>query len=306
MMRKKPDVTIFRHILCVLIAMLLIVFLFKSVCFLICYFRNDNAIKIDNISNKTLAKEPDKEQGEHISRRNEKPSNIKKTTSDNGPKNLEPSSDSRPNSKLDKNPEQQKPKDNISQGVSNKPSPTASCGSYDSAFSDSIFIGDSITEGLSAFELISDSKVISKKGFTIKKAKLELNQVVKAKPHRIYIQLGLNDMLYEINSEEYVSRYLDFVQALQNNLPDTKIYIQSIFPVSANIENERPLLSNQNIDEFNHALRGMCDKQGICFIDVSSLLKDEHGRLDESLSSDGIHLKFQGYGLWLDYLKNVK
>ncbi len=295
MMRKKPDVTIFRHILCVLIAMLLIVFLFKSVCFLICYFRNDNAIKIDNISNKTLAKEPDKEQEETVPKASEKPSDIKELTSEN-----------EPDSKLDKNPEQQKPKDNISQGVSNKPSPTASCGSYDSAFSDSIFIGDSITEGLSAFELISDSKVISKKGFTIKKAKLELNQVVKAKPHRIYIQLGLNDMLYEINSEEYVSRYLDFVQALQNNLPDTKIYIQSIFPVSANIENERPLLSNQNIDEFNHALRGMCDKQGICFIDVSSLLKDEHGRLDESLSSDGIHLKFQGYGLWLDYLKNVK
>jgi lysophospholipase L1-like esterase len=298
MKRKRKKVTILQYFLCLLavISLITFLFLFKSGRFSIVYFGNDDATKIDNMSTESLTEGTDKKQEETVSKNDEKPEDIQNAIPGKG-------SDSR---SPDKNTEGETLQGNMIQGSSNDPSPVASSGSYDNSFSDSIFIGDSITEGLSAYELIDESRIISEKGFTIKKVKAELKWVVKAKPERIFIQLGLNDMLYGISSEKYVSDYQDLIHAIQDNLPDTKIYLQSIFPVSAKVEIERPLLSNKNIDEFNQALSKMCDGQGTCFVDVSSLVKDDNGRLNENYSPDGIHLKFKAYGLWLDYLKEVQ
>ncbi len=289
-------VIILRYFLCLLAAISLITFLFKSGRFSIAYFGNDDVTKIGNISNESLAEGTDKKQEETVSKNDEKPGDIQDAIPGK-------CSDSR---SPDKNTEGETPQGDMIQGSSSDTSPVAPSSSYDNLFSDSIFIGDSITEGLSAYELIDESRIISKKGFTVKKAKAELKRVVRVKPERVFIQLGLNDMLYGISSEKYVSDYQDLVHAIQDNLPDTKIYLQSIFPVSAKVEIEKPLLSNKNIDEFNQVLSKMCDEQGTCFIDVSSLVKDDNGRLNENYSSDGIHLKFKAYGLWLDYLKEVQ
>lgn len=174
---------------------------------------------------------------------------------------------------------------------------------YDEFFQDTVFVGDSITEGVSFFELTEDSKVVSEKGFTVAKAEKEIDRIVKAKPEHIFIQLGLNDMLYNISSEKFAKQYSDFVQNLTTKIPGVNIYIQAIFPVSAKMEQKRPELSNAKIDEFNNALSKMSKELNIQFIDVASILKDDQGKLREEYTSDGIHLKYKSYILWFDHLK---
>lgn len=170
-------------------------------------------------------------------------------------------------------------------------------------FNKSLFVGDSITEGISAYGLLSNTNVLAVKGLTVLKAEKEIGTIAKRKPERIYILLGSNDLLYGMDSEKFSSEYVEFIRHIKDKLPGAKIYIQSIFPVSKDVERKKPLLSNSRIDEFNKALSKMAEEQDIGYIDVSSLLKDSNGIMNKDYTSDGIHVKYKFYSIWLDCVK---
>lgn len=317
--RKNRKIIFFRRVLFLVVVMLSITAVVKSVGFLVGYFRNNNAVEIDNVINEKVvkklskvkdsidaedSKEPDKPE---VKPQKPLPEDSKNPNSRQIPPEK---SKEEPKEKPKENPKGETSDNNVSNDEKPKESntpPRISQASYDGVFSDTVFIGDSITEGLPAYELISDSRVVSQKGFTVPKAKAEIGRVIQCKPERIFILLGLNDMLYGISSEKYASNYKELVQTLKSNLPDAKIYLQSVFPVSERVEKNKPLIANPRIDEFNNALREMAEEQGVNYVDVSSLFKNVNGRLDEDFSSDGIHLKYKAYGLWLDFLVcNVK
>lgn len=169
--------------------------------------------------------------------------------------------------------------------------------------SHTIFIGDSITEGLASYGLIDDKQVIAKKGLTVKKAEKEIEEIVNENPENILILLGANDLVYGMSSEEYATNYAQFLRELKNRLPNVQIYLQSIFPVTEKIETKRPMMGNTRIDEFNNALKKIAMEQGVYFLDLTTIFKDENGRMREEYVADGIHLKYKSYQMWLDYLK---
>lgn len=170
-------------------------------------------------------------------------------------------------------------------------------------FNDALFIGDSITEGISAYGILDGANILAVKGLTISKAEKEIETIVKKHPTKIYILLGSNDLLYGMDSEKFSSDYMEFIQHIKDKLPDAKIYIQSIFPVSKDVEGKKPLLSNSRIDEFNRDLRKKAEQQGVSFIDISYLLKDGSGIMNKDFTSDGIHVKYKFYSIWLDWVK---
>lgn len=170
-------------------------------------------------------------------------------------------------------------------------------------FQKALFIGDSITEGISAYGLLEDRNILAVKGLTVLKAEKEIDTIVKRKPERIYILLGSNDLLYGMDSEKFSSEYIEFIQHIKDKLPNTKVYIQSIFPVSKDVEANKPLLSNSRIDEFNRKLKSMAEQQEINYINVSDLLKDNSGIMNKDYTSDGIHVKYKFYSIWLDCVK---
>lgn len=171
-------------------------------------------------------------------------------------------------------------------------------------FKGALFIGDSITEGISAYGILSDANVFAIKGLTIAKAEKEIDTIANKKPEKIYILLGSNDLLYGMDSIKFTSEYAEFTKLIKDKLPETKIYIQSIFPVSKDVENKKPMLSNSRIDEFNRELKSMAEQQGFNYINVSDLLKDESGIMKKGYSSDGIHVKYHVYSIWLNCVKN--
>lgn len=176
---------------------------------------------------------------------------------------------------------------------------------YDEFFPDTVFVGDSITEGIPFFEIIDGSKVVSEKGYTIRKAQKDINKITEARPQHIFVQLGLNDMLYDISSEKFAEDYSEFIQNINTALPETDIYVQSIFPVSEELEKKRPELSNAKIEEFNGAIKKMAEEAKVRFVDVALILKDADGRMNPEYTSDGIHLEYRSYILWFDYLKDT-
>jgi hypothetical protein len=171
-------------------------------------------------------------------------------------------------------------------------------------FKKSLFLGDSITEGIASYEILDDVNVYANKGFTVLKAEKDIQGIVKSKPDNIFILLGVNDILNGISSEKFVSDYGQLIDSIMQKLPDTKIYVQSIFPVTANTEKKKPKLTNSRINEFNEALVTMTKEKGVNYIDVASEFKDGNGYMQQESSADGIHLKAKSYKTWISNVKN--
>lgn len=161
------------------------------------------------------------------------------------------------------------------------------------------FIGDSITEALAYYKVVNPSNVIANKGYTAKKALADIDKLVSLNPDKVFIMLGLNDILIERNVERYIKNYTALIQEINKNLPNAEIYVQSILPVDASVKNSKLAISNSQIDEFNEGLKKLAMQENIHYLDIASLVKSYNGELREP---DGIHYKAKFCNLWLQYI----
>lgn len=161
------------------------------------------------------------------------------------------------------------------------------------------FVGDSITEALSYYKIVNPSNVIANKGYTAKKALADIDKLVSLNPDKVFIMLGLNDILTERSVDRYIKNYTALIREINKRLPNAKIYVQSILPVDASVKNSKLAISNAEIDEFNEGLKKMAMQENIHYLDVASVVKNFDVNLREP---DGIHYKAKFCDLWLQYI----
>lgn len=190
---------------------------------------------------------------------------------------------------------------NIVKGSSSEPKSNKNTPDNKTFFAKSVFVGDSITEGLSYCDYMNESNVVAEKGMTVAKAKKRVNDIVSPKPENIFIMFGMNDVLYGMSSEKFALSYLELIKMIKAKLPDANIYIESILPVEAKVEKKKPALNNRNIENFNRALIDMAKREDINYLNVASVVTKSSENLHEG---DGIHYKYKFYDLWLEYIKN--
>lgn len=171
-------------------------------------------------------------------------------------------------------------------------------------FSTDLFLGDSITEGISAYEFLDESNVTGVKGLNTISAINEVNKLEKLNHRNIYILLGLNDLDSGVNSEQYAKNYANLIHVIKEKFPNSKIYVQSILQVTARAEQRDPRVANSRVNDFNAALQSMAKSENINFIDIMQIVRNANKDLYEP---DGEHFKCEFYNLWLNFLKdNVK
>lgn len=174
-------------------------------------------------------------------------------------------------------------------------------------FKDAVFIGDSITEGVSFYGYIPTKRVFAKKGCTAKAAAKYLPDIAKIKPKKVYILLGSNDLNYNNKSiDKIIEEYDALLTEAKKKLPDATIYVQSVFPVTQKYEQKNKKITNKRINALNKKLIALAKEHDVTYINVAKSLKDKNGRLPSKWSSDGLHLKDQYYAKWFDALMKVK
>ena len=182
-------------------------------------------------------------------------------------------------------------------------------------FDDAIFIGDSLTEGLSAYNLLDSDKIVASTGINpqtiLTKDCIEqsdgstvtvLHAIAGKKPAKIYVMLGSNGVAF-IPKDKLVELYGEFVDNLKSSHPDSDIYLQSILPVTHAKEAEDDRYANSKIDEYNAAIMQMAGEKKVYYVNVAEALKDESGCLPADVGTDGMHFGPSSYNLWLDYLR---
>ncbi|MBK5488424.1 hypothetical protein JFT95_13240 [Bacillus sp. TH17] len=167
---------------------------------------------------------------------------------------------------------------------------------FKSIFKSSVFLGDSITDGLHDIDILDEENIVSGIGKSIGDAQKNIEQVVNQKPKNIFILLGLCNL--SETKESTITQYSQLIQKIKEKLPDTKINILSITPVTP--ERTQKEERYKNINDFNEGFKVLAKKEQVNFIDLSPIFKDN----PDLYVKDGIHFKSEFYPIWLEYLKN--
>ena len=171
---------------------------------------------------------------------------------------------------------------------------------------DVVFIGNSITNGAEWNELFPRKRVKNRgiSGDTSEGVYDRLDSIVKGKPAKIFILIGINDISRGIEVETIVQNMKRIVEKIQNESPKTKIYIQSILPLNPDFEMFKGHMKPQLIKEINQSYQNIAQEYKVNYIDLySHFLEEGTDKMDKKYTNDGLHLLGEGYLLWREIVK---
>jgi lysophospholipase L1-like esterase len=155
------------------------------------------------------------------------------------------------------------------------------------------FVGDSITEGHDWNAAYPDLTIRNYGigGDTTIGLAGRLQQIVAARPAKIFLLIGTND-LGNANARpaDIVTNYALVLDRLARDLPNTKVYMQTVFP--------REPRNAQAVREINDGLRALAAQRQLTLVDIYTPFAVDGGRLDPSVTQDDLHLTPAGYARW--------
>lgn len=172
--------------------------------------------------------------------------------------------------------------------------------SNEEKFRDTLIIGDFIAQGLYEQEVLSESFVLASAEasvYDMDHAQMitNLEAASKKKPEILFLILGVNDAAREEESaDDFENNYKVFLERVQEKMPETQIFVNSILPVQENAVEEEKGLSE--IPEYNKRLKALCREVGVIYIDNSDLVKENYYK------EDGKHMKKKFYTLFANRL----
>ena len=134
-----------------------------------------------------------------------------------------------------------------------------------------------------------------------------MEEVVKRKPSKLFLLIGINDIAKNIPDEVIMENIFSMVGRMRNSSPKTKVFVQSILPTN-NTFPQFPDSKNKDdhIVTINGQLRKFGDRLKYTYVDLYSQFSDSESRLDAKYTTDGLHLNAAGYDHWVEILKKLK
>ena len=194
-------------------------------------------------------------------------------------------------------------------------------------FSETVFIGDSITYGLSTYcnmyHSLYGAKFLCASSYAVRHAIVDPepgnkdivsikyqgesmrpeDALKKMGAKRVFIMLGLNDISFGVDYT--LNNWKILIKNIQEACPDIEIFIQSATPLHADRDKPGNKLNNANMNLYNQGLQALCEEFGCRYVDVSTPLKDDHGQLKNEYCSDAYcHMSYAGIDVWIQTLKD--
>ena len=186
-----------------------------------------------------------------------------------------------------------------------------------------VFLGDSTTYGIGYYygrgytELCPPGQVWTPKSGTLTlsyysiativypptKEEIPIAEAVKrAKPEIMVVTLGVNGIAF-MDEEWFIRDYTALVQLIQEASPDTKIILNSIYPVAASYKNQKDI-NNTKILAANGWIERIAENTGVRFLNSHECLVGANGYLPESSQNgDGLHLTGEAFTTVMKYIR---
>lgn len=166
-----------------------------------------------------------------------------------------------------------------------------------------LFLGDSITEGFPLAEAFPKMNVVNHGigGDKIEGVHERLGLVAAAKPARIIMKIGTNDTSWVKTAEtaQLSAEYGRLLDAIKTEVPGAQLTVLSILPIGAE---EKYTPGAMRLAELNAEIKRLCAERGVTFVDIFPAFADENGRLRRQFTTDGVHLTPLGYWQWVQQL----
>lgn len=180
----------------------------------------------------------------------------------------------------------------------------------DSYFDDAVFIGDSRVAGLHDYSGLKNTDFLYKEGisvFDLLKEKMDNKKTVQealtSKQYKkIFLMIGVNE-LGRGYASDYFDKYKEVVEQLHAWQPDAVVFIMGMMHVSTKYSNDSDVFNNDNVNCRNAMVAELANGIDTFYLDMNEAVDDEKGGLKSEYTWDGIHLKAEYYGLWMDYMR---
>lgn len=186
-----------------------------------------------------------------------------------------------------------------------------------------IFLGDSTTYGIGYYydrgytELVSSQNVWTPASGTLTLAyhstatvvypetgeELSIvNAVTRAKPEYMVITLGVNGISF-MDEEWFIRDYTALVENILSASPDTKIILNSMYPVAASYTHLDEI-NNEKIIAGNGWIEQVAEATGCRYLNSYEALVGADGFLPESCQNgDGLHLNGETFEIVMNYIR---
>ena len=132
------------------------------------------------------------------------------------------------------------------------------------------------------------------------------------KPSKIFINIGSNDIGFNIPESTFLANYDKILRQIKEKLPETKVYVMAYFPVNpvadfgeseAEHDSLFALRTNEKLESASNKVAKLAQKYHFEFINVNAGLTDADGNLQKELTFDGGHMYPAGYEIVLQNMK---
>ncbi len=123
-------------------------------------------------------------------------------------------------------------------------------------------------------------------------------------PAVVVLLIGTNDYQRSRthSNEGILANYRIILEGLQQKLPDTKVLVQSVYPIADVSFHKHYTYGHGHIEDLNAAIETMAYEFGYAYADVYSLLEVGEEEMNPAYSEDGLHPNDLGYQVISAYL----
>lgn len=172
---------------------------------------------------------------------------------------------------------------------------------------DIIFLGNSITNGAEWSELFGNPHVKNRgiSGDVCYGVYDRLDAILKGKPAKIFLMIGINDVSAGTPADTIVARTGLIIRKIKADSPRTGIYLQSVLPVTDHYNKFQGHTSRwQVIPVINKGLMSLAGQEGVTYIDLYTHFVDAAtGKMNPAYTNDGLHLLGKGYLKWVEIVR---
>ncbi len=205
--------------------------------------------------------------------------------------------------------------------LQSEPEPETDASENNSWFDDCVFMGDSLTLGLSMYNdstgRFGKAEFVCSAGLGWHNSQWDLfdenevhplyygekvlleDAVMLTGANKAIIGLGMNDIgIYGVEDSIYSAG--KFLERLRAKSPDVQIYLQTVTPMIP--EKEYAALNNSLIQQYNQELKIFAEQHDCTLINSWAAIADENGELPYDFCEDpkalGLHLTHDGCDIW--------
>ena len=169
-----------------------------------------------------------------------------------------------------------------------------------------VLLGDSQTQFFEVLRYFKNREIKNRgvSGERTDQVLARLNEVLNGKPKKIFIEIGVNDLLQGVSVDTTFQHIDRIVTKIKVDSPATKIYLQNILPTRGDLHffSQSGVHVLPLIKLLNEKIQILCSEKNITFIDLFAGFYVDNGLNPAYDCGDGLHLNHKGYKKWTELI----